>query len=430
MVVIEGVGNMDNNKVNELNLCIAMIYYILSIMPEERLNLEEIVRILDNEMDIVEKNVVQFPAGHFAKIYYDKLSDLKKEEFDNVVTNLKNKIIQCKDDKIFQNAIMILSSDEQVAGLANCIIEYKAKDSNEVCDKNIEMIYIQNGNYIDDELIQIKREDNAFKGYCYQRKNMISKTPIVEEMFFEILKEEAQRLLNLIQKIDFDSIISNDDYLEGGTAGYLKIIYADGNTITKKYGAYMPDDIAELYKAIKLLCDNDIKRKEEMLKIDYTYPVSHHIIENVEMVCQENPEYESFFADSKKCIMEEMIEAKDIAHIKGKKISEYLATFKNSDDFYNIVIAMGESSIYNRNVELKDNKMVYSMELDNLGLFRAVLVYNIMGIVYHISTEGLPIIVEITLDKKFEEIFETIRPMLDVVRKMIKGIEEFKIIYK
>ena len=148
------------------------------------------------------------------------------------------------------------------------------------------------------------------------------------------------------------------------------------------------------------------------------------------MVYQKNPEYESFFTDNKKYIIEEMIGAKDIAHIKGKKISEYLATYKNSDEFYSIVVAMGESSIYNRNFEVKDNKMVYSMEIDNLGLFRAVLIYNIIGIVYHISTEELPLIVEITIDKKFEEIFETIRPMLNIVQKMIKNVEEFKIIYK
>lgn len=420
---------MKNDKVNELNLCIAMIYYIISIMPEEKLNLEEIVKILDKEMDIVEKNIVQFPTEHPAKIYYDKLSNLKKEERNNVVTNLKNKIIRCKNDKIFHNAIMVLSSDEHVTGLANCIIEYKGKNSNEVYDRNIKTITIQNGNYISEETIQLEKKDNILKCNYSQTKNMISENPIEENKSFEISKEESQKIYNLIQKINFDSIISNDDYLEGGTAGKIVILYEDGNISTKEFGAYIPDDIAELYKAIKLFCDNEI-RKEETLKIVYTYPVSHHLIENIEMVYQENPEYESFFADIKKYIIEEMIEAKDIAHIKGKKISEYLATFKNSDDFYNIVIAMGESSIYNRNVELKDNKMVYSMELDNLGLFRAVLVYNIIGIVYHISTEGLPIIVEITLDKKFEEMFETIRPMLDVVQKMIKGIEEFKIIYK
>ena len=33
---------MEKDKVNELNLCIAMVYYIIGIMPEEKLNLEEI----------------------------------------------------------------------------------------------------------------------------------------------------------------------------------------------------------------------------------------------------------------------------------------------------------------------------------------------------------------------------------------------------
>lgn len=412
---------MEKDKVNEVNLCIAMIYYIISIMPEERLNLEEIVRILDNEMDIVEKNIVQFPTGHFAKMYYDKLSNLSKEEFDIVVTNLKNKIMKCKDDKIFYNAIMVLSSDEQVEGLANCIIEYKEKNSNEIYDKKIETVTIQNGNYIDDEFMQIRRNDDVLEGYCYQRKNKISQKTIVEDMFFKISKEEAQKLYYLIQKINFDSIISNDDYVEGGSAGYLSIIYADGNTSTKKFGAYMPEDITELYQAIKLLCNKSI---------GFRYLASEYIIENVGMVCQDNPEYESFFANSKKCIIEEIIGAKDIAYIKGKKISEYLATIKNSEEFYNIVVAMGEASIYNRNNSFKNDKIVCSMELDNLGLFRAVLIYNIIGIVYPISTEGLPIIVEITIDKKFEDIFKTMRDDLNIVQKMIKNIEEFKIIYK
>lgn len=421
---------MEKDKVNELNLCIAMVYYIIGIMPEEKLNLEEIVKILDKEMDIVEKNIMQFPTEHPAKIYYDKLSNLKKEEFDNVVTNLKNKIIKCKDDKIFHNAIMILSNDNQVIGLANCIIEYKEeKNNNEVYDRNIKTITIQNGNYIFEEVIQIEKKDGILKCNYNQTKNMLSENPIKENKSFEISKEESQKIYNLMQKINFDSIISNDDYLEGGAAGKIVILYEDGNTFTKEFGAYMPDDINELYKTIRLFCDNEIKR-QETLKIVYTYPVSYHIIENVGMVCQENPEFESFFAYNKKYIIEEIIEAKDIATIKGKKISEYLATFKSSDEFYSIVVAMGEASIYNRNFESKDNKLVFSMELDNLELFRAVLVYNIIGILYNISTEGLPIIVEIIIDKKFKEIFEAIVPILNTVQKVIKGIEEFKIIYK
>ena len=53
-----------------------------------------------------------------------------------------------------------------------------------------------------------------------------------------------------MKKIDFDEKVSDDDYLEGGSAGKLSIEYEDGTIQIKKFGSYMPKDIIELYQAI------------------------------------------------------------------------------------------------------------------------------------------------------------------------------------
>lgn len=117
------------NKI-ELDLCIAMIYYILAVKPDEEQTLNELLKLLSSEMPVIKKQISQFPINHPAKIYHNRLLSLKKEEYEDIIERLKNKIIQCKDENKLNTSIMILSSDDEVIDLAKCIVKYKNSQNN------------------------------------------------------------------------------------------------------------------------------------------------------------------------------------------------------------------------------------------------------------------------------------------------------------
>lgn len=111
------------NKI-EFDLCIAIIYYVLAVKPEEEQNLDEILKLLDSEMEVIKQTIVQFPLNHPAKIYHDRLYSLKDDEYNDIVERLKNKIMISKKEKNLKDAIISLSSDSDVIDLVECIVGY------------------------------------------------------------------------------------------------------------------------------------------------------------------------------------------------------------------------------------------------------------------------------------------------------------------
>lgn len=229
------------NKI-EFDLCIAMIYYVIAVKPEEEQNLDEILKLLDSEMEVVKQTIVQFPPNHPTKIYHDRLYSLKDEEYNDIVERLKNKIKTCKKEKNLKDAIMTLSFDNDVIDLVRCIVGYT--------DKNIRKLTIHNGNYLAGELIELERFNDILKCNYKQSQNIFSGNPKEENKYCEMSKEDNEYIITLIEKINFDEKVSDDDYLEGGSAGNLSIEYEDGTTLIKEFGSYIPKDINELYRAI------------------------------------------------------------------------------------------------------------------------------------------------------------------------------------
>lgn len=116
----EQQSNQYFNKI-ELDLCVAMIYYILAINPEEKQDFNEILKLLDSNMAVIKETIAHFPLNHPAKTYYDRLAFLKNKEYNNIVERLKNKIIIKQKD--LQEAILNVCSDNDVINLAKSIVE-------------------------------------------------------------------------------------------------------------------------------------------------------------------------------------------------------------------------------------------------------------------------------------------------------------------
>lgn len=124
------------NKI-EFDLCIAMIYYVIAVKPKEEQNLDGILKLLDSEMEVVKQTIEQFPLNHPTKTYHDRLSYLKDEEYNNIVQRLKNKIILCKKEKNLKDAIMVLSSDNDVIDFVKFIVGYNDESNSKNNKKTI-----------------------------------------------------------------------------------------------------------------------------------------------------------------------------------------------------------------------------------------------------------------------------------------------------
>ena len=115
---------------------------------------------------------------------------------------------------------------------------------------------------------------------------------------------------------------------------------------------------------------------------------------------------------------------------KGKAIRVHAI----EDDVNEVVLKDGRMPKKSSECLAEDGKYkigeTINFELDNLDDFRVLLIYNIIGILYHISDKSLPLTVEISMDRRWEEIFEAFMPIIDKIKNIIQGIKEIKIIYK
>jgi len=233
----------------EFDLLIALIYYILALKPEEEQNINEILKLLESEMEmeIVKESLKQFPINHPSKTYFDRLSYLSKEENSNIIERVKNKINICKENNDLHDAIISLSSDEDVAKLTNYIVKHS-----QLLEKNKNIIHltIKNGNYLASELIEIKGDNNRLICNYKKIQEMIADNIKEENISYEISQEDKEKIYKLIKKIDFNEKVSNNDYLEGGSAGEITVEFDDGTMLSKEFGSYMPSEIVDLYQFI------------------------------------------------------------------------------------------------------------------------------------------------------------------------------------
>ena len=119
----------DDEKVNsyfgkiEFDLCMALIYFLIAIKPEEEQTLDEILKLLNSQMEVVKITLLQFPENHPAKVYHNRLSYLRKEEYDTIVERLYHKIVKCKENKTFGELIKFFTSETDISFFAKCIVE-------------------------------------------------------------------------------------------------------------------------------------------------------------------------------------------------------------------------------------------------------------------------------------------------------------------
>lgn len=159
-------------------------------------------------------------------------------------------------------------------------------------------------------------------------------------------------------------------------------------------------------------------------------------IENVFEIWNEiknkNLELKDFFEQTEKESINELIYAKDKATIEGKKLSEYLKddSLTCSDKSIQLIISyFGFQSLYDMNFANDGNIPCEEISVDNVGLFRAVLMINIIVKLDSIVSAGLPLNLKFTFERK--EFAEILSPVLNYyLPKIFNNIKEIKILYK
>lgn len=144
-----------------------------------------------------------------------------------------------------------------------------------------------------------------------------------------------------------------------------------------------------------------------------------------------NPQFKEFFDETEKEAIQELVRAQDKATILKHSLKSYISIPDPHRELglNNLIITyFGLQSIYDRKLE-SDNGLFESLSIDNVGLFRATLVINIVAIMYHISDNSLPMGLKIIFERK--EFVNILGPIVkEFLPKVIPSINEIKFFYK
>lgn len=144
-----------------------------------------------------------------------------------------------------------------------------------------------------------------------------------------------------------------------------------------------------------------------------------------------NPQFKEFFDETEKEAIQELDRAQDKATILKHSLKSYISIPDPHRELglNNLIITyFGLQSIYDRKLE-SDNGLFESLSIDNVGLFRATLVINIVAIMYHISDNSLPMGLKIIFERK--EFVNILGPIVkEFLPTVIPSINEIKFFYK
>lgn len=144
-----------------------------------------------------------------------------------------------------------------------------------------------------------------------------------------------------------------------------------------------------------------------------------------------NPQFKEFFDETEKEAIQELVRAQDKATILKHSLKSYISIPDPHRELglNNLIITyFGLQSVYDRKLE-SDNGLFESLSVDNVGLFRATLVINIVAIMYHISDNSLPMGLKIIFERK--EFVNILGPIVkEFLPKVIPSINEIKFFYK
>lgn len=144
-------------------------------------------------------------------------------------------------------------------------------------------------------------------------------------------------------------------------------------------------------------------------------------------LCKNNtPQFTEFFEETEKEAIKELIEAQQIATVLNHPLTSYLSIPEPLVNNF-LISYFGIQSIYNRHVEVENNKFYQYLSIDNVGIFRATLMINIIALLYHYIDNSVPIGLKIHFERTEFELI--IGPIIKYYcPKIMPSIDEIQFI--
>lgn len=330
----------------------------------------------------------------------EKINNLSVATLDNNIASAEN-----KTEKITQCDIL-----EIVDKKANATTTYDIKTNVRNVVTKMDISYLQDGKEIQEERIVF-----AFDIIDVNEKFITIKT----NPMCEVINDKIN--LNNV-KTDFKLYKNQELTLSTPTMdrGYTYKLSIKKETLS-------PDELKEIMNHVYGNGSSNAKDNEFNLEKNI-----ENVFETWNEIKNRNLNLKDFFEETEKESINELIYAKDKATIKGKKLSEYLKdnSATCSDKNIQLIISyFGFQSLYDMKFTNDGNILCEEISVDNVGLFRAVLMINIIVKLDSIVSVGLPLNIKFTFERK--EFAEMLSPMLNYyLPKIFNNIKEIKILYK
>ena len=314
---------------------------------------------------------------------------------------------------------------------------------NEISLKDFESI-LNNQNLVYNNIIEFcnKFENNEEISFATSLKK-ISENPLKSAI--QILRENIDKLTNDISNID------NNVKEDVSNNKIQNIKCFCGNEIQVDWSKIPNTEKIIYLKCSK--CGSELKRGNPFALENInssgneTTPTNEQLIEELSNYIKNNnginiledwyscknanPQFKDFFDETEKEAIQELVKAQDKVTILKHSLKSYISIPDPHRELglNNLIITyFGLQSIYDRKLE-SDNGLFESLSIDNVGLFRATLVINIVAIMYHISDNSLPMGLKIIFERK--EFVNILGPIVkDFLPKIIPSINEIKFFYK
>ncbi len=382
-------------------------------------NLIKFISHIENIADNLLKDVIKIIIINLGKM--NILNNNVTSESKDIHTNI-NAIEKNKIEKITQSDVIEIVDKKSKKSK---IYDIKNHEKNIVTTMNVS--YFQDGKEIQEE-----KTIFAFNIVDANENFITIKTnPMCEVKDGKINLNHSETIFKLTKN---SKLFLNTPTMDGGFN--FELIIKENPNYRDYHQTLTESEKKDVLTHVNKVTDNaeqinnQINDNQLISKLRMSY---NDVFEDWELLKNKKQTLKEFFDETERNAVKEIYEAKDKATVYGTKLSQFLENdnLTCNDEIIKLLINyFGSTSIYDKKFGTNENGLLCEkLSIDNVGLFRAVLVINVISIIEHITDSGLPLSIDLTFEEKvFVEmlgpIFKTFIP------KIFDNITEVKFYYK
>jgi len=166
--------------------------------------------------------------------------------------------------------------------------------------------------------------------------------------------------------------------------------------------------------------------------LEYFYPVSEYIFENIELV-EKDERMTELITQLREKALNELKKNSDTYLLKNVLLGKYLHDneFSEYTDYTKKVVSiLGEECILNRKLKNKDEHLVLHVDLDDFNLFPNLVLLNLIGIIYFYTDEDRILSVKLHTEKNKLPVINKYKNEINTIMKEIDYLDQIAIVLK